>query len=319
MYRIAVDLMGGDFAPQNVVDGLRAYIRDYGHENLHFVLLGEPSACERLLGSLPCVSYTFVACKQSVKMDEHAVRAMRDKQDSSINRGFACLKNAEAQAFLSAGNTGAMLVGARCHVPSVEGLLRPAIASPVPCFNPDNPTATNFLLDVGLNADCKPENLNQFALLGSEYARVMHGIQTPKVGLLNIGEEPGKGNAITQRAYELLENNPKIHFIGNIESRDMSLPKADVIVTDGFTGNVTLKLAESFYDISQRIGVRNDFLDRYKFSEYGGVPILGITQLVMIGHGISDEKAFSRMIATTHRALQENLVGRLQRAFNISE
>ncbi len=172
-----------------------------------------------------------------------------------------------------------------------------------------------LLLDAGINADCKPENLNQFAILGSLFAEHILGIEKPKVGLMNIGEEEGKGNILAQAAYPLLKENNLINFVGNIEGRDILLDKADVMVCEGFTGNVVLKMAESVYDIVQRRGIKDEHFDRFNFEIYGGVPVLGVAKPVIIGHGISHATAFKNMIAIAQRMIEKDLMKKMQEAF----
>ena len=171
------------------------------------------------------------------------------------------------------------------------------------------------MLDAGINADCKPENLNQFAVLGSLFAEHILGIEKPKVGLINIGEEEGKGNILAQAAYPLLKENKLINFAGNIEGRDILLDKADVMVCEGFTGNVVLKMAESVYDIVQRRGIKDEHFDRFDFEKYGGVPVLGVAKPVIIGHGISHATAFKNMIAIAQRMIEKDLMKKMQEAF----
>src|SRR5699024_119683 len=193
--------------------------------------------------NLPPERYTIIHAPEEIGMHEHPTKALKEKPQSSINVGFRLLQKEDIHAFLSAGNTGAMMVGMHYTIKTIEGIQLPAIATPLPRINKSTP---GLLMDVGINADCKPENLLQFAILGSLYSRdVLHNPNPPRVALLNIGEEEGKGNKLAQAAYTLLKENEKIHFIGNIEGRDIFTDKADVIVCDGFTGNIVLKLAES--------------------------------------------------------------------------
>jgi glycerol-3-phosphate acyltransferase PlsX len=214
-------------------------------------------------------------------------------------------------AFISAGNTGAMLVGAHYFLKPIEGVLRPTISTVLPKEN----GGTGVLLDVGLNADCKPENLNQFAVLGSLYAEHILGIERPRVGLLNIGEEEGKGNILTQATYPLLKENGQIHFIGNIEGRDLLMDKADVMVCEGYTGNVILKLAESLYDIASGHQIESKFFDRFDFEYYGGTPLLGVTKPVIIGHGISRGRSFLNMMKLAQKMLETDLLGKMKESF----
>jgi glycerol-3-phosphate acyltransferase PlsX len=214
-------------------------------------------------------------------------------------------------AFISAGNTGAMLVGALYSLKPIEGIQRPTISTVLPKQN----GKTGVLLDVGLNADCKPENLHQFAILGSLYAQHILGVPQPRVGLLNIGEEEGKGNILTQAAYPLLKAETRINFIGNIEGRDLLIDKADVMVCEGFTGNVILKLAESLHGITRQEEIVSDYFDRFDFEYYGGTPLLGVTKPVIIGHGISKGKSFLNMLRLTQKMLETDLLGKMKESF----
>jgi glycerol-3-phosphate acyltransferase PlsX len=184
-------------------------------------------------------------------------------------------------------------------------VLRPTISTIIP----KEDGSTGLLLDVGLNADCKPEQLNQFAVMGSVYARLILGIENPKVGLVNVGEEEGKGNILAQATYPLLKENKQINFIGNIEGRDVLVEKADVMVCEGFTGNVILKLAESLYEIAQRRQLKDDYFDRFNFENYGGTPVLGVAKPVIIGHGISRSTAFKNMILVAQKMLEKDVLG----------
>ena len=223
------------------------------------------------------------------------------KPNSSIAIGFQLLAAGEIDAFLSAGNTGAMLVGAMFTIKPIKGVLRPTIASLMPKLA----GKTGLLVDVGFNADCKAEHLNQFAILGNLYAKHILNIPTPKVALLNVGEEEGKGNILALATYPLLKENKNIQFIGNIEGRDVFNDKADVIVCDGFTGNVLLKTAEAMYDAAVHQNLQNDaFFGRYHFENYGGTPVLGINKPVIIGHGISNAKAFYNMILLAEKLIE---------------
>jgi glycerol-3-phosphate acyltransferase PlsX len=241
-------------------------------------------------------------------MHEHPTRALKEKQQSSIAIGFHLLASGKVDAFISAGNTGAMLVGALFTIKALEGVLRPTISSIIPKEN----GATGLLLDVGLNADCKPEQLNQFAVMGSVYAQLILGIEKPRVGLINVGEEEGKGNILAQATYPLLKENKHIHFVGNIEGRDILLDKADVMVCEGFTGNVILKLAESLYEISNSQQTNNEYFDRFNFENYGGTPVLGVSKPVVIGHGISKAKAFKNMIRVAQKMIEKDVPGKMK-------
>jgi glycerol-3-phosphate acyltransferase PlsX len=201
-----------------------------------------------------------------------------------------------------------MLVGALFSIKAVDGVLRPTISSVIPKEN----GKTGLILDVGLNADCKPEQLNQFAVMGSVYVQQILGIDEPRVALLNVGEEEGKGNILTQAAYPLLKENKHIHFVGNIEGRDVLLDSADVIVCEGFTGNVILKLAESLYEISERQNLEHEYFDRFNFENYGGTPVLGVAKPVIIGHGISHAKAFKNMVILAQKMIEKDVMAKMK-------
>jgi phosphate acyltransferase len=241
-------------------------------------------------------------------MHDHPTRALKEKPKSSIAVGFHLLATGETDAFISAGNTGAMLVGSLYALKPIEGVLRPTISTVVPKEN----GSTGLLLDVGLNSDCKPEQLNQFAIMGSVYAQLILGIDKPRVALLNIGEEEGKGNLLAQATYPLLKQNKHINFIGNVEGRDVFIDKADVIVCDGFTGNIILKLAESFFEITDRKQIKHEYFDLFNFENYGGTPVLGISKPVIIGHGISKGKAFKNMILLAQKMIEKDVMQKMK-------
>ena len=305
--KIGIDMMGGDFAPEEALNGIQQYL-DEG--DAHIVMVGDQSIIESLLTqvSIPENSYTIVNATQVIDMHDHPARALKEKPQSSIAIGFQLLANGETDAFISAGNTGAMLVGSLYALKPIEGVLRPTISTIIPKEN----GATGLLLDVGLNSDCKPEHLNQFAIMGSVYAQAILGIENPRVALINIGEEEGKGNLLAQATYPLLKNNNHINFIGNIEGRDVFLDKADVLVCDGFNGNIILKLAESLFDITSRKCIKDEYFDRFNFENYGGTPVLGISKPVVIGHGISKGKAFKNMILLAQKMIEKDVMQKLQ-------
>ena len=309
---IGLDMMGGDFSPLEAVKGVRLYLREV-HAPVTIFLVGDESKINPLLMeyAIPAASVKVIHAPQTIEMNEHPTKALKEKQQSSIAIGFHLLATGKMDAFISAGNTGAMLVGALYSLKAIEGIQRPTISTVLP----KEDGKTGVLLDVGLNADCKPENLNQFAVLGSLYARHILGIDQPRVGLLNIGEEEGKGNLLAQATYPLLKENSQIHFIGNIEGRDLLIDKADVVVCEGFTGNVILKLAESLYDISNRQKTGSEYFDRFDFEYYGGTPLLGVTKPVIIGHGISRERSFNNMLKLAQKMLETDLLSKMKESF----
>jgi len=254
----------------------------------------------------------LVHAPEVIGYHEHPTKALKEKPNSSIAIGFKLLEAGEIDAFLSAGNTGAMLVGAMFTIKPIKGVLRPTIASLMPKLK----GKTGLLVDVGFNADCKAEHLNQFAILGNLYAKHILNIAEPKVALLNVGEEEGKGNILALATYPLLKENKAIHFIGNIEGRDVFNDKADVIVCDGFTGNVLLKTAEAMYDAAVHQNLGDDsFFGRYHFENYGGTPVLGINKPVIIGHGISNAKAFFNMILLAEKLVETQFCDIITRNF----
>jgi glycerol-3-phosphate acyltransferase PlsX len=305
--KIGIDMMGGDFAPMEAVKGIQQYLEE---GKAHLVLIGDEDKIHPLLAahSLPQTAYTVVHAHQVIGMHEHPARALKEKQRSSIAIGFHLLATGETDAFISAGNTGAMLVGSLYALKPIEGVLRPTISTIIPKEN----GGTGLLLDVGLNSDCKPEQLNQFAVMGKVYAQSILGIENPRVALLNIGEEEGKGNLLAQATYPLLKENPHINFIGNVEGRDLLLDKADVMVCDGFTGNIILKLAESLYGIAQQKKITHGYFDRFNFEDYGGTPVLGIAKPVIIGHGISKGKAFWQMILLAQKMIDKGVMQQMK-------
>lgn len=311
--RIGIDMMGGDFAPLEAIKGAQLFATT-NQEN-HLVLIGDENQLTPLLKEYPInpSSYSIVHTTQVIDMHEHPTKAYKEKQDSSIVKGFRLLASGEIDAFVSAGNTGAMMVGSLFSVKAIEGVLRPTIGAYLPREN----GKSGILVDVGLNADCKPENLLQFSILGSLFVQHVWNIEQPRVGLLNIGEEEGKGNLLAQATYPLLKNSDKINFTGNIEGRDVMLDKADVIVCEGFAGNIILKLVESIYDISQRRNIHDEYFDRFNYEQYGGVPVLGISKPVIIGHGISKASAFLNMLIMAKKINSSNLLQKIEERFKV--
>ena len=312
MIKIGLDMMGGDFAPLEAVKGIVAFLAE-NKNDVHLILIGNEEKIKAVaeFNDIPAGSYSIVHASEVIEMHEHPTKALKEKQQSSIAIGFHLLATGKTDAFISAGNTGAMMVGALFSIKAIEGVQRPTIGAYMPREN----GSLGLLLDVGLNSDCKPENLNQFAVLGSLYAEHILKINKPKVGLVNLGEEEGKGNLLAQATYPILKENEDIHFVGNIEGRDILMDKADVMVCEGFTGNVVLKMAESIYDITQRRNIKDEHFDRFNFESYGGVPVLGVAKPVIIGHGISHATAFKNMIHIACRMIETDLTGKIKNKF----
>lgn len=307
--KIGIDMMGGDYAPLEAVKGIRLYLASHDVP-AELVLIGNSQEVETLLSEqeLSPENFTIVHAAQEIGMHEHPTKALKEKQQSSIAIGFQMLASGQTDAFISAGNTGAMLVGALFSIKVLEGVIRPAISTIIPKSN----GGTGLLLDVGLNADCKPEQLNQFAVMGSVYAQLILGITNPRVGLVNVGEEEGKGNLLAQATYPLLKENKHINFTGNIEGRDVLMDKADVMVCEGFTGNIILKLAESLYEIAREKNLAEPYFGRFNFENYGGTPVLGVAKPVIIGHGISGSKAFMNMIHLAQIMIDRNVMEKMR-------
>ena len=310
---IALDMMGGDFAPIETVKGLYAYFKD-NNQPAKIFCTGDETLLQPLFQQygIDEKMAKIIHAPQVIGYHEHPTKALREKPQSSISIGFQLLASGKADAFISAGNTGAMLAGAMFSIKPIEGVQRPTIPTTLPRIN----GSTGLLVDVGLNADCKPQHLEQFAVLGSLYAKHILGIDNPKVGLLNIGEEEGKGNTLAQAAYPLLKENKNINFFGNVEGRDVIKDTADVIVCDGFTGNVVLKLLESVYDMAVARNLENDELfRRFHYENYGGTPVLGVAKPVIIGHGISNDTAFLNMLNVAEKMIATNICGAITEAF----
>lgn len=309
---IGLDMMGGDFAPLEVVKSVQLYLSGSASP-ANLFLIGDEAQILPLLNQyqLNPDNFRVIHAPEVIGMHEHPTKALKEKQQSSIAVGFQLLAKGTIDAFISAGNTGAMLVGAVYSIKAISGVLRPTISSMIP----KDTGGSGILVDVGLNADCKPEQLNQFAILGSLYSQYILGTSNPRVALINVGEEEGKGNILAQATYPLLKENNRINFVGNIEGRDVFLDKADVMVCEGFTGNVILKLAESIYDITRQKNIDHEFLDRFNFENYGGTPVLGVAKPVIIGHGISHAKAFDNMIRLAQKMLEIDLIGKMKESF----
>lgn len=311
--RIGIDIMGGDFAPNKTIEGSILAAKDLG-QNVQLVLIGDETKIinELKLKGFDSSSFEIVHAPEVIEMGDHPTKALVKKPQSSISVGFQLLKNNKIDGFASAGNTGAMFVGGYMSVKPIAGVLRPCISS----ILPKEDGGVNVILDVGANADCKPDVLYQFGILGSLFAEHVCGIKNPKVGLLNIGEEETKGNMLTIAAHELMKDSADFDFIGNIESRDLFSEHSDVIVCDGFTGNVVLKQAEAVYELMKKRKINDEYFNRFNYENYGGTPILGLNKTVVIGHGISNEIAIKNMIVLTADVEEADLTNKILNKFN---
>ena len=305
--------MGGDFAPEAAVQGAVLALEAIGPDS-RIVLFGDEAKIKAVLEAEGCSAERFdiVATTEVIEMGDHPAKAFQAKADSSITVGFGYLAKGAIDGFASAGSTGAMMVGSMYAVKPIEGVIRPAISSIVPTIA-GRPA---LLLDVGLNVDCKPEVLAQYGLIGSIYAEDVLGIGKPRVAVLNIGEEETKGNAQTKATYELLKEDGRINFVGNVEGSYIFTGQvADVIVCDGFVGNTVLKMAEGLYRINKKLGGGNAFWDAMNYENVGGTPVLGVNAPVIIGHGISSARAIKSMILSTEQCIKADLTVKLQHAF----
>jgi phosphate acyltransferase len=326
MIWIAVDAMGGDFAPAPVVDGALAAAR---HFDLGVMLVGPAAVVDAELerhGGVDPARTRVIDAPDVVAMDEAPSAALRRKPRASIRVAADAVACGEAAALFSAGHTGATVMAAYSAFGMLPGVDRPALAATIPTRQ-----RPAVLLDVGASVECRPQHLLQFAVMGSRYARVALGIETPRVGLLSIGEEATKGNELTREAHQLLKGAP-LHFIGNIEARDVYSGEADVIVCDGFTGNVALKISEGLVDviedlvseelsstITMRVGslltrrALRHFRRRVDYSEYGGAPLLGVAGATIVGHGRSSAKAVRNAVAMAYRFAADQFIARVER------
>ena len=278
------------------------------------VLFGDELVIQKELASRAQSADLFeiIHAPEVITYHDHPTRALPKKPNSSIAVGFEKLAKGLIDVFASNGNTGAMLVGSMYKLNTIPGVIRPCITSTLPTINGGN----SVLLDVGSNADCKSDVLYQFAVLGSVYAATVLEIENPKVALLNIGEEDSKGNLLSIATYKLLSETDELNFIGNIEGRDIFTGVADVIVCDGFTGNIVLKEAEGIFTLMKKRGIQDAYFDRFNYENYGGTPILGVKGNAIIGHGISNDIAVKNMILHAHNVVSSELTEKINQAFN---
>jgi glycerol-3-phosphate acyltransferase PlsX len=311
--KIGLDVSGGDFAPQATIDGA-LLAREVLANDVTLVLLGDELVIQKELaarGKSPEL-FEIVHAPEVITYHDHPTRALPKKPNSSIAVGFEMLAKGLLDVFASNGNTGAMLVGSMYKLNTIPGVIRPCITSTLPTIN----DGKSVLLDVGSNADCKSDVLYQFAVLGSVYAETVLNIPNPKIALLNIGEEDSKGNLLSIAAYKLLSETDEINFIGNIEGRDIFTGVADVIVCDGFTGNIVLKEAEGIFTLMKKRGIKDEYFDRFNYENYGGTPVLGVKGNAIIGHGISNDIAVKNMLLHAHEVVVSDLAVKINEAFN---
>ena len=330
--------MGGDFAPEVAVEGAVMALK-YLDKQSRVVLYGDKSRIIELLEKYGSSEKEFdiVATSQIIEMGDHPAKAFIAKADSSITVGFKDLAAGKIDGFASAGSTGAMMVGSMQVIKPIEGVIRPVLATLIPTVSPKKGIQHAVLMDVGLNVDAKPEVLAQYGLLGSIYAKSALQMENPRVALLNIGEEEGKGNAQAKATYDLMKEDGRYNFVGNVEASYIFTDKiSDVVVADAFVGNSLLKMAEALYRINFRLGGgkphfknflrriigrivpklfwQNDFWNAMNAESVGGLQVMGINAPVMIGHGSSSARAICSMVLSMERDIRSNFPAKLREA-----
>ena len=313
--RIGLDAMGGDYAPKAVVEGAILAQKELS-ENDKIVLFGRCADILQILADNGVDSSLFeiVDADEVIDMHDKPAKAFAKKPNSSMAIGFKYLKEGKIDSFASAGNTGAMLVGTMYSVGVINGIMRPCLAALVPKVD----GGVTLLTDVGVNPDAKPEMLVQFAILGSVYAKTALGMENPKVGLANIGEEEEKGNAQTQAAHALMKENNSFEFFGNAEPVEIFKNNVDVVVCDGFVGNMLMKHTEALARVFAKRGLVDEYVARFNYEIYGGLPLLGANSIVLIGHGISNAKAIKSMIFQSKNIYETNLIGQLKETLSVN-
>jgi len=308
--RIGIDMMGGDYAPGSVIRGA-ILARESLPVDTEVILIGKQDIFNRYAeeNQLDVSGLFIMHADDSVGMEEHPLKVFKEKPKAGLFLGQRLLTKGSLDGFCSAGNTGAMMVGAMQIITSIPGIIRPAIAASIP-----NVEGTqSVILDVGLNPDARPDVLYQYGSIGTIYSNLVHGIDEPTVALLNVGLEESKGNMVTRSAYQLMKESSTYNFIGNIEANEMFVStRADVIVTDGFIGNMMLKQAEAFYKVVSLKSVGNGYFELFNFENFGGTPVLGVNAPLVIGHGISNEKAIKNMLLHTAEVIGAGLVKRIK-------
>lgn len=326
--KIALDAMSGDYAPQSTIGGAVSFIQEI--KDTEIILVGKKEIIEEELKKHKNFDRNRICiqdAREVIEMTDHPIEASREKKDSSMNVALNLVKQEVAMASVSSGNTGALLSSSQLRLKRIKGILRPAIASVFP-----NKKGQMLVLDLGATSDCKAEYLNQFAILGSKYAELLFGLEKPKVALLNIGEEEGKGNDLTREAYDLLKKNKRICFVGNMEATHMMDGEVDVIVTDGFTGNMVLKTAEGTgkfvssllketiqNSLSAKIGAlffRKTLLhlkEKMDSSEYGGAIFLGLNHISIKAHGNSNARGVKNALKVADKFSKINLIEQLKK------
>ncbi|MCK9451417.1 MAG: phosphate acyltransferase [Bacteroidales bacterium] len=309
--RIGLDVSGGDFAPESTLMSLPLLLPELGAKD-RLVLFGNETDMQLFLAEKKLYDdrLELVHAPDVITMNDSPLKAFQHKRDSSIAVGFDWLRKGRVDGFASAGNSGAMMVGSVYTINTIPGVIRPSSAVMIPKLDGGN----TILLDVGTNPDAKPDVLYQYGLLGSLYAEHVLNIDSPRVGLLNIGTEEKKGNLLVQSAFHLMKDATDYNFIGNVEGRDLFNDKTDVVITDGFTGNVVIKQIQAMYRLMEKQGILNDYFSRFNYEKHGGSPIIGVNAAVVIGHGISSPLAIKNMMRLVYEVSASNLHLKIKKA-----
>lgn len=327
--KIVIDAMGGDYAPQNIVEGTVMALNEVSNSELF--LVGKEDEIKKVLTekNLSFPEKNIIHASQVIEMHEPATSSLKNKTDSSLVVGAKLVKENKADAFVSAGNTGAMMAASTLLIGRIPGVGRPTIGAEMPNVN-----GTCYLYDVGAGKDAKPNHLFEYAVMGSLFAKEMGGVENPSIGVLSMGEEEGKGNEVSETALKLLRNS-KLNFIGNVEGRDILTGNVDVVVCDGFVGNILLKFGESVPQLLKHLlkqTAEKSVLDKIKigmtkgslkkalkvldYQEHGGVPLLGVNGISIIGHGSSTAKAIKNMVIRAEEMFNKNLINKIESAIN---
>ena len=331
--KIVVDAMGGDFAPLNDVSGA-VIAAEEKPDSIEIILVGKESLIEGELfkHKVKLKNISVVNANEVVTMEDSPTESLKTKADSSLSVGLNLVKGKKADAFISAGNTGAVMTASILKLGRIHGVGRPTIGSLFPTDK-----GKTMVFDVGASVDCKPNHLLEFAIMGDIYMKSVYGVENPRVGLLSVGEEKSKGDTLTLEAHELLENSD-LNFIGNVEGRDVLRGKADIIICDGFVGNVILKFAESVLDVMKSkfksyaekgffkkvwVGMmygtlKNVVLKDFDYQEYGGVPLLGVNGISIIGHGKSSPIAIKNMIYKAEEMVRKRVNEKIRQQLAVS-
>jgi glycerol-3-phosphate acyltransferase PlsX len=311
--KIGVDILGGDFAPETTVQGSILAYQELPAD-VKLLLIGDQQKINEISKQegFEISKFEIFHTSEFIQMGDDPSKAFSQKPNASIPIGFKLLKSGVIDGFASAGSTGAMMVGAMMVTKLITGVIRPTIAT----IMATDSNVPSVILDAGINPDVKPEALLQYGILGSLYAKHVYNINNPRVALLNIGSEEKKGNLLTKAAYPLFKKSNAFNFVGNIEGHDIFFKeKVDVIVCDGFVGNIVLKAAEAIYHLIRKRNIIDPFFEKFNFEIYGGTPILGVDSTVIIGHGNSSAKAIKNMILHTYQIIQAGLSEKIKEAF----